>query len=185
MHTLIINGSPRKNGDTVSLIRKLIPQLPGEVIVIDAYTSGIAGCIDCRYCWKKDGCAVNDPMQQLYPIIEGCDNILIASPVYFSCLTGPLLSIGSRLQRYFAASHFRGEKPIAKAKKGAVLLVGGGNGAPDHAYDTAKSLLRLMGAKDILPMMGSFKTDDLPAVKDEAVLREVDEIAAFFAEETA
>ena len=180
MQTLIINGSPRKNGDTVSLIRLLTGQLDGEVRVVDAYYSGISGCIDCRYCWKKPGCAIKDGMQQLYPFIESCDNILIASPVYFSEVTGPVLTLGSRLQTYYTGKRFRGEKGITKAKKGAVLLVGGGDGKPDKAYGTAKTLLRVMGAKEILPLTGSFHTDDIPALEDPDAVRGVQEIAVFF-----
>ncbi len=56
-------------------------------------------------------------MQETYKYIEECDNILIASPIYFSELTGALLNIGSRLQTYFCARFFRKEKPIKKAKK--------------------------------------------------------------------
>ena len=180
MQTLIINGSPRKNGDTVSLLRLLTGQLDGEIKVVDAYRSGISGCIDCRYCWKKPGCAIKDGMQELYPFIESCDNILIASPVYFSEVTGPVLTLGSRLQTYYTGKRFRGENRLTKPKKGAVLLVGGGDGKPDKAYGTAKTLLRVMGAKEILPLAGSFRTDDIPAIEDEAAVQAIKAIAAFF-----
>jgi len=46
-------------------------------------------------------------MQEIYKYIEECDNILIASPLYFSELTGKLLVVGSRLQTYFCARFFR------------------------------------------------------------------------------
>jgi len=49
--------------------------------------------------------------------IQECDNILIASPLYFSELTGKLLDVGSRLQTYFCARFFRNEEPIVKSKK--------------------------------------------------------------------
>ena len=39
MKTLILNGSPRKNGDTASLIKEVIRKLPGEYKIVDAYTS--------------------------------------------------------------------------------------------------------------------------------------------------
>ena len=106
MKTLILNGSPRKNGDTVSLINKIIEDLKGDYMIVDAY-------------------------------IQECDNILIASPIYFSELTGKLLDVGSRLQTYFCAKFFRGETPIEKSKRGAVILVGGGDGHMDKAYETA------------------------------------------------
>ena len=35
MKTLILNGSPRKNGDTAFLIQKLIEQLHGEYKIVN------------------------------------------------------------------------------------------------------------------------------------------------------
>ena len=101
MKTLILNGSPRVHGDTVSLINLLIKSLYGEYLVVDAYKSNISPCRDCRYCWENPGCAIKDEMQVIYSYIEDCDNIVIASPLYFSELTGKLLDLGSRLQTYF------------------------------------------------------------------------------------
>ncbi len=53
-------------------------------------------------------------MQEVYDYIQECDNILIASLIYFSELTGQLLAITSRLQTYFCAKFFRKETTIAK-----------------------------------------------------------------------
>ncbi|CAK7023155.1 flavodoxin family protein [Tissierella sp.] len=119
MKTLIFNGSPRKNGNTVSLINIVLENLRGKYKIINVYDNdiNINPCIDCRYCWENEGCCINDGMQETYKYIEECDNILIASPIYFSELTGALLNIGSRLQTYFCARFFRKEKPIKKAKK--------------------------------------------------------------------
>ncbi len=94
MKTLILNGSPRINGD-------------GEYRIVDAYRCNISPCLDCRYCWKSNGCAMNDEMQEIYKYIQECDNILIASPLYFSELTGKLLDVGSRLQTYFSCRGIR------------------------------------------------------------------------------
>ncbi|MCM1191975.1 MAG: flavodoxin family protein [Butyrivibrio sp.] len=125
MKTLILNGSPRINGDTSSLIRKITEKNVDEYKIVDAYRCNISPCLDCRYCWKNKGCSINDEMQDVYKYIQECDNILIASPLYFSELTGKLLDVGSRLQIYFCARFFRKEEPIIKSKKGAVILVGG------------------------------------------------------------
>ena len=48
--TIIINGSPRVNGNTAFLIAELKKHLEGEVIEISAFRSGIAPCVDCRAC---------------------------------------------------------------------------------------------------------------------------------------
>ena len=180
MKTLIFNGSPRKNGDTVSLLKHFKEQLPGEYKIIEAYRAKISPCLDCRYCKEKSGCAIQDEMQEVYEYLKDCDNVLIASPVYFSELTGPLLSVGSRLQTYFCGRFFRKEESRLTPKKGAVLLVGGGDGKPDKAYETAKVLLKNMNCKEIHPLVCSHNTDCVPAIEDAKALAGVEEIVRFF-----
>lgn len=181
--TLILNGSPRPNGDTASLLRLLKENLSGEYRQIDAYQADISPCVDCRFCWTRGGCAIQDEMQAVYSYIRTCDNIVIASPIYFSELTGKLLDVGSRLQTYYCARHFRQERPLTKAKKGAILLVGGGDGAPDRAEGTARMLLRSMNCRDIHPMVCSHDTNHRPAIEDEAARAGVESVAAFFSRE--
>ncbi|MBQ6876074.1 MAG: flavodoxin family protein, partial [Lachnospiraceae bacterium] len=152
----------------------------GEVIVIDAYTSGIAGCIDCRYCWKRNGCAIKDGMQEIYDYIQDCDNVVIASPIYFAELSGMLLALGSRLQTYVSAKYMRKETPIAKPKKGAVILEGGGSGEAERAYETAKELLKLMNCTEIHELVASRKTDHVPASEDDEAMAGVERIRDFF-----
>lgn len=182
MKTLILNGSPRKNGDTVSLIHKVIENLEGEYKIINSYDCKISPCVDCRYCKEKSGCSIQDEMQEVYEYIQECDNILVASPIYFSELTGSLLNVGSRLQTYFCARYFRKEQPIKKAKKGAVILVGGGSGSVKKPYDTACCLLHDMNANEIFPVVFSFKTDEVPAIEDENALHGVQKMIEFFNE---
>jgi len=180
MKTLVFNGSPRAEGDTASLISLLAKKLTGEIKVISAYRCSISPCMDCRYCKTNPGCAIMDEMQSVYSYIEECDNIVIASPIYFSELTGQMLNIGSRLQTYFCAKHFRKETPIAKEKKGAVILVGGGDGDAAKAYNTACTLLRLMNCTDIFRMICSHHTDTTPAIEDRAAAEDIEELARFF-----
>ena len=182
MKTLILNGSPRENGDTVSLIKELKKKLAGEIKTVDAYRCGISPCVDCRYCWEHSGCAIKDEMQEVYDYIQECDNILIASPVYFSELTGKLLDLGSRLQTYYCAAAFRKEHPVPKVKKGAVILVGGGDGRMDKAYSTACVLLRHMNCQDIHDPVYSHNTNATPAANDMNAIRGTDSIIRFFSD---
>lgn len=82
MKTLIFNGSPRKSGDTISLVNKFIKHIDDEYKIVNAYDCNIKPCIDCRFCWKNSGCSQKDEMQEIYQYIQECDNILIASPIY-------------------------------------------------------------------------------------------------------
>ena len=180
MKTLIINGSPRVNGDTASLIRIVTEGISGEYKILNAYRCDISPCMDCRYCQEHPGCAIQDEMQEIYEYIQECDNILIASPIYFSELTGKLLDVGSRLQTYFCAEFFRGTQPVPKSKKGAVLLVGGGDGRMDKAYETACTLLHHMNCRNIHQAVFSHNTNQRPAVHDRQALCGIQSILSFF-----
>lgn len=179
MKTLILNGSPRINGDTESLINVITQNITGEYKIVDAYRCNISPCIDCRYCWKNSGCVINDEMQEIYDYIQECDNILIASPIYFSELTGKLLDVGSRLQTYFSAKFFRKEVAVTKPKKGAVVLVGGGDGHMDKAYGTACTLLHHMNCYHIHEMVCSHNTNERPAIEDEQAIAGIKSIIQF------
>ena len=180
MKTLIINGSPRMNGDTASLLDVVKENIEGEYKVVDAYRCSISPCLDCRFCWENNGCAINDEMQEIYEYIQICDNILIASPIYFSELTGKLLDVGSRLQTYFCAKFFRKEKPIAKSKKGAVVLVGGGDGNIRKPYETACTLLHHMNCYNIHDVVFSHNTNVMPAIENTQTLKGIHDIISFF-----
>ena len=179
MHTLILNGSPHANGDTAALLKVLKENLSGEITQIDCYHANISPCTDCRYCTKKPGCAIRDGMQDLYPILENCDNIVIATPVYFSLPTAPVLSVCSRIQTYFCASFFRKSPVAIKPKRGGIILAGGGSGSAVPAEETARRLLKYMKAKQIGPVAASLHTDKVPARNDEDALLQARLLAAF------
>lgn len=179
MKTLIFNGSPRKNGDTMALLHILTAELEGEFLLVNAYDGDIAPCIDCRFCRSNKGCAIDDGMGAVYDYLDDCDNIVIASPIYFNQPTGRLLVAASRLQTLFSAVRFRGEHPLTKPKKGGVILVGGGTGDPAKACETAMLLLHHMRARDIHPPVYSFGTDRLPAAEDKEAIAQVRSLAVF------
>lgn len=180
MKTLIINGSPRKHGDTAQMIRKLREKLPGEVEEFVCYGSEIGGCVDCRYCWKEDGCCRKDGWQELDRKIRECDSLLIASPVYFFELTGRLLDVFSRVQSYWCARFYRKKELIPKVKRGGILLVGGGNGSMERAAETASLLLKDMRCVEIAPPVCCHNTDRVPAEGNEQMEGELTRLAGFF-----
>ena len=177
--TLILNGSPRKRGDTASLLSVLTGELRGETRIVDCYRAEIAPCVDCRSCRKEKRCVIKDAMQELYPYIEECDNLVIASPLYYAELTGRLLDVASRFQVYYSARFFRKEDPGIRPKKGGVVLVGGGEGDPARAAATARILLRELNAKELFSPVISHRTNTLPAGEDGEAVAAVKRLAAF------
>lgn len=180
MKTLIINGSPRSNGNTHILIDVLLKGLIGEYCIIDAYYSNISPCTDCRQCQKGTGCVKRDDMTVLYNYIHDCSNIVIASPIYFGELTPPVLSIGSRLQAFYFAHRLSNTEQGSINKKGGIMLTGGGSSGSDEcAVKTAKILLKQMGAKDIFDPVGSLNTDKIPASEDREAIKEISKLINF------
>ena len=173
MKTLIFNGSPRPKGNTSELVKLLTEKLEGEVKIVHAFDGSIKPCIDCRWCEKHPGCVIKDEMQELYEYIKECDNVVIASSINFCEITGPLLSVLSRLQTFYNARRFRNEKPITKPKKGLAIIVGGGDGGGDKAAATARLALREMGSKKLLPYVIYEGTDKLAATQDEATVQKI------------
>jgi len=177
MKTLIINGSPKKNGDIAALIHELQRRLTGEVRVISC-DDNISPCIDCRYCWTHEGCAVKDDMQAVYEFLADCDNVVLASPVWFSSLSGPAMNLTSRFQTYFSARRFRNTPVQRKPKKGLIILAGGNAGTEIHPLETSRMILRTAGCvKEEITSLVSMNTDEVPAKNDRSALDQIREEA--------
>lgn len=159
--TLILTGSPRKNGHTAALVRYLTERLDGETEILSLDNRrDIMPCRDCRYCFAHGECAVRDAMSEIYEKLEAADRIVFAAPVYFYNIPGSMKMVLDRLQVCWAAI-VRGEKrPVGK--KGAILLVGG---APESktqflgAVQTLQYMLDDLGAEcmGIVTMGGTDK----------------------------
>ena len=179
MKTLILNGSPRKNGDTAFLLSILKKHIDHEVIEISAYCDDISPCVDCRACQRKKGCVKNDKMRLIYA--DDFDNIVIASPVYMSNLTPPLLGIASRLQAYYSAKRFLKDEFVIKEKKAALILTGGGDWGPKVALDSSRFIFKSLNAAGYEEHTAlSLKTDNIPASEDGAAISKGEEIAQYF-----
>jgi multimeric flavodoxin WrbA len=177
MKTLIINGSPRKNGDTTTLINEMLKYLNGETKIVNTYYDNISPCIDCRYCWYNDGCSINDEMQDIYELFDQVDNVIIASPLHFSELTGRLLCFASRLQRFYAYKYIQNNTEFKLKKKNGILIItGGGDGNPELAIASAGIILRQINA-ELIGKVFSLQTDTIPAKEDVNALRKARELA--------
>lgn len=173
MKTLIFNGSPKKSGDTAALLHELTRNLPGEVRIVSP-ENNIAPCLDCRHCWTNKGCCIQDDMQSIYLYLEECDLVVLASPVWYSALSGPLLNMASRLQPYFTARFFRHEPSPCKNKKGLILLVGGQPGTEEAPARSASIILQNVNIrKEDITCISSMNTDRLPAREDAQALEQI------------
>jgi multimeric flavodoxin WrbA len=95
-NVLILNGSPRKNGNTAYLIGKLLEGLREEkpearVETVRLAELKIAPCRACDACRREDRlghyCVFRDDMAELYDKVLNADAIVFASPIYWFSVT--------------------------------------------------------------------------------------------------
>ena len=176
MKTLLINGSPRPNGNTAALIRELKARLEGEIVEISAFYDHIAPCLDCRGCWKTARCVVRDGMDVIYD--DDFDNVVIASPVYYGTLPGSVLSLMSRMQPWHVATHFLKKPLVQRPKKAAAILTAGGKGNAEKAHMHLNAFFRMLNARGYEDHFAlSANTDTFPAEQDETAKEQVHSIA--------
>ena len=100
MKVLMINGSPRKNGNTSIALGEMERIFQEEGIQVETVQLGAQdtrGCIACLSCKKKGRCVFDDLVNQTAPKFEAADGLVIATPVYFASANGSLISFIDRL----------------------------------------------------------------------------------------
>ena len=105
MKVLIINGSPRLNGNSSKLTDELIGIFNKEGVESDLYqigTKAIRGCMACGYCYQHGECVFKDDVNDLAKRFEAADGLIVISPVYYGSANGSVISL---LDRLFYSSH--------------------------------------------------------------------------------
>ena len=179
MKTLIINGSPRKNGDSMILVNEMTKYLNGEVRIINTYYDDISPCLDCRHCWSNTGCSINDVMQEVYKLLNEVDNVILASPIYFSELTGGLLNFASRLQLFYVSRCIRKDNEFnLKVKNGVLIISAGGDSKnlEERAIESANIIFRHMNTK-LIGSACTLNTNNISAKEDIEALNKSRELA--------
>ena len=100
MKVLIINGSPRVNGNTTLAVREMEQTFAKQGVQVETVQIGnqdIRGCIACGSCGKNGKCVFDDAVNQLAPKFEEADGLVIASPVYYASANATLIACLDRL----------------------------------------------------------------------------------------
>jgi multimeric flavodoxin WrbA len=101
MKVLVINGSPRTNGNTALALREMIAVFEKEGVEVEYVHVGnklIHGCVGCGTCYKSGKCVIdNDLVNEIAPKMMECDGMVVASPVYYASANSTLTSLLDRL----------------------------------------------------------------------------------------
>ena len=100
LKVLILNGSPRINGNTALAVREMEKVFAESGVAAETIQIGnkdIRGCIACGSCAQKGKCAFDDIVNELAPKFEAADGLVIASPVYYASANATLIACLDRL----------------------------------------------------------------------------------------
>jgi len=154
MNILVLNGSPRPNGNTHSLIesfKKGAESSNHNVKVINVCNQKIHACTGCAYC-RNEGlskCVFDDDMIDIINNSNHADLIVFASPIYYWGLTGQLQSTISRF--------YSTRRP--NCKKYALILTSDSNGAFDAVLQQFSNIAQYFQG-EIIGTITSFGTQN-------------------------
>lgn len=139
MKVLMINGSPRANGNTARALEEMEAVFAKEGIEVKVVRIGsepVRGCIACGACRATGKCVFDDQVNAVAKDFEEADGLVVASPVYYASPNGNLISY---LDRLFHSTGF--DKTM---KVGAAVAVARRGGA-SASFDVLNKYFTISG----------------------------------------
>lgn len=126
MNILILNASPRADGNTACLIDAFRKGLPQDCSCeqLDLYSMLPMPCVACNACKQQDACRFSD-LDELDAALRRADALVWAIPVYNYSVPSPAKAVLDRFQRYYEA-YERNELLFEKTDRPCVLLLSAG-----------------------------------------------------------
>lgn len=129
---VILNASPHKKGNTVLLCEAFAEgaQSAGyEVMRFDLQQMQIAPCLGCMQGGKDPAhpCVQKDDMDKIYPAFKEAEYVVLASPLHYWRMAGPM---GVAFDRLFALAEEAGN--LTGPAKKSILLMTGGSDSPEN-----------------------------------------------------
>ena len=106
MKALILNGSPKTNGNTafaLSQMAEVFAENGVESEILQVGSQLIHGCVGCASCYKTHKCVFDDLVNETAERLEEFDGIVVGTPVYYASPNGTLLSFLDRL--FYSTGH--------------------------------------------------------------------------------
>lgn len=139
MKVLIINGSPRANGNTSVALEEMKKIFDAEGIETETVQVGnknVRGCVACGRCAELGKCVFDDIVNELAPKFEEADGLVVASPVYYASANATLIAV---LDRLFYST------PFNKTMKVGASVVCARRGGCSSTFDELNKYFTISG----------------------------------------
>ena len=129
MKVLAISGSPRKNGNTETVINRICEKLEEKGYEVDFTRLNdypLQGCQACKYCrTKADHCRLEDNISSTLEKLKNSDILLLGAPNYMGSVSGQMKIF---LDRMFSLKDQERNSRVPTGKKGILIF---SQGHPD------------------------------------------------------
>jgi len=131
---LAIYGSPRRNGNTATLLRKAVQgarEAGAEVQQIILRDLKMSPCLEIYGCKKTGRCAIKDDFQEIYNLLLSCHGIMLASPIFFYTVSAHTKILMDRCQSLWVKKYWiegRKREPDKAIRKALFISVGATKG---------------------------------------------------------
>jgi Multimeric flavodoxin WrbA len=175
MKAIAINGSPRKEWNTATLLNKALEGATSqgaETELIHLYDLDFKGCKSCFACRLKGGksygkCAQRDELTPVLGRIEKCDALIMGSPIYLSSITGEMKSFLERaIYPYLVYDAGRSSLFPKKIKTGFIYTLGANEErmkdlqTDKHVAINEMVTGRILGSAESLVVTDTYQFDD-------------------------
>lgn len=135
---VIIDGGPRKNFNTASMLQKFAEGVMSvsdqiEVKTVRLYGLNYKGCMSCMACKIKDKasnvCKFKDELTPILEDIAQADGLVLGSPIYFGDVTGQMRTFLERLAFPWLSYN---DYSLTAPNRMPVVLIETMNGAPER-----------------------------------------------------
>lgn len=139
MKVLMLNGSPRAEGNTYIALHEMEQVFHAEGIDTEILHIGhkdIRGCIGCGKCAETGKCVFDDIVNETAAKFEECDGLVVGSPVYYASANATLVAY---LTRLFYSTHFD------KSMKVGAAVAAARRGGLTATYDELNKFFAISG----------------------------------------
>ena len=105
MKVLLINGSPKANGNTATALAEMAKVFAEEgikTVTMQVGSQAVRGCIGCGKCGNLGKCVFDDIVNEAAAMLAQCDGMVVGSPVYYASANGTVTAF---LDRLFYSNH--------------------------------------------------------------------------------
>lgn len=139
MKVLMINGSPKAEGNTATALKEMQGVFEKEGIetkLVHIGNKAIRGCIACGSCREKGKCVFDDEVNEVAPLFEECDGLVVGTPVYYA---GANATLAAFLTRLFFST------PFDKRMKVGASVVVARRGGLSATFDELNKFFTISG----------------------------------------